>query len=123
MYRDEKLCVPEVFVHRVVREHHEATAHVVGKRLVTELSRRYVFPPTSDFRSWADCVRRECMVCQACEPPTFAVREEIHMTPVPDRFMDSVCLDIFSMPTVEWLGQPYDAYLLCVDRLSGWMIA
>jgi hypothetical protein len=123
MYRDEKLCVPESFVHRVVREHHEATGHVVGKKFLTELSRRYIFPPTADARTWADLVRRECLVCQACEPPTFAVREEVHMTPVPDRFMASVCLDIFSMPPATWLGESFDCYLLCVDRLTGWMIA
>ena len=40
-----------------------------------------------------------------------------------ERFIASVCLDIFSMPSTEWLGQNFDAYLLCVDRLSGWMIA
>ena len=45
------------------------------------------------------------------------------MTPVPDRFMASVCLDIFSMPPTEWLEKPFDCYLLCVDRLTGWMIA
>ena len=37
--------------------------------------------------------------------------------------MHSVCLDIFSMPTTQWLGSDYDAILLCVDRLSGWITA
>ena len=27
------------------------------------------------------------------------------------------------MPSAEWLGQQFDCYLLCVDRLTGWMIA
>ena len=45
------------------------------------------------------------------------------MTPLPDRFMASVCLDIFSMPPTDWLGQHFDCYLLCVDRLTGWMVA
>ena len=45
------------------------------------------------------------------------------MTPIPDRFMASVCLDIFSMPVTEWRGQHFDAFLLCVDRHSGWMLA
>lgn len=123
MYRDEKLCVPENFVARVVREHHEAAGHAVGKRFVAELTRRYAFPLASDFRSWAEKVRRECLTCQACEPPSFSLRDEIHLTPVPDRFFASVCLDVFSMPSVTWLGQSYDCYLLCVDRLTGWMVA
>ena len=33
-----------------------------------------------------------------------------------------VCVYIFSMPTEEWLGVEYDCILLCVDRLSGWML-
>jgi hypothetical protein len=51
------------------------------------------------------------------------MKSEIHMTPVPDRFFASVCLDVFSMPPTVWLGQNFDCYLLCVDRLTGWMIA
>jgi hypothetical protein len=123
MYREEKLCVPEEFVSKVIQEHHEATGHVVGKRLVGELTRRYVFPPVVDFRTLAERVHRVCLVCQACEPPSFALRNEIHLTPVPDKIFASVCLDVFSMPNTVWLGQPYDCYLLCVDRLTGWMVA
>ena len=102
MDRDENFCVSTKFVLRVVREHHEA--HTVVKRLMNELALRYSFPPTSDFRAYAERVRRECLVCQACEPPTYALREEVHMTPVPDLFMASVRLDIFSMPPhdVAW---------------------
>ena len=37
--------------------------------------------------------------------------------------MHSVCLDLFSMPTTTWNSQEYDAILLCVDRLSGWIVA
>ena len=123
MFLEERLCVPEPFVARVVREHHEAAMHVVGKRLVAELLRRYVFPTSTDVKARADQVHRQCLVCQACEPPTWSTKDDIHMKPVPDRFMSSVCLDIFSMPAVTWLGQPYDCFLLCVDRLTGWMLA
>ena len=123
MFLEERLCVPEEFVARVVREHHEAALHVHGKRLMTELQRRYVFPATADVRAKAEQVFRQCLVCQACEPPTWSTKEDVHMTPVPDRFMSSVCLDIFSMPPVSWLGPPYDCYLLCVVRLTGWMLA
>ena len=45
------------------------------------------------------------------------------MAPIPERFMASVYLDIFSMPATTWMQVPYDAFLLCVDRQSGWMIA
>ena len=37
--------------------------------------------------------------------------------------MSSVSLDIFSLPSVNWRGNKYDSLVLCVDRLSGWIIA
>ena len=37
--------------------------------------------------------------------------------------MTSVCLDIFSLPSVTWSGERFDSLLLCVDRLTGWIIA
>ena len=43
--------------------------------------------------------------------------------PVPPRLFDSVCIDVFSMPPARWRGEDYDCMLLCVDRLSGWMLA
>jgi transposase InsO family protein len=43
--------------------------------------------------------------------------------PVPERLMHSVCLDVFAMPPVTWQEVEYDSILLCVDRLSGWLVA
>ena len=40
-----------------------------------------------------------------------------------DRLFDSVCIDVFSMPPVRWQGEDYDCMVLCVDRLSGWLLA
>ena len=37
--------------------------------------------------------------------------------------MHSVCLDIFSMPPTAWEEVEFDSLLLCVDRLSGWIVA
>ena len=45
------------------------------------------------------------------------------MTKVPDRVMVSVSLDVFHLPEVVWLGAKYDSMVVCVDRLSGWVIA
>ena len=101
MYVGEKLCVPEDLEVLVVREHHVTIAHASEKRLLAELDRRYCFPATCGIKNLVHKVKSECMVCQACEPPTESMQTEIHFTPVPDRFMASVCLDVFSMPTVE----------------------
>ncbi|WP_371079199.1 hypothetical protein, partial [Salmonella enterica] len=45
------------------------------------------------------------------------------MNIVPDRIFDSVCVDIFSMPPVNWQQQDFDCMLICVDRTSGWILA
>ena len=37
--------------------------------------------------------------------------------------MSSVSLDIFSMPTETYNNEEFDCMLVCVDRLSGWIIA
>ena len=37
--------------------------------------------------------------------------------------MCSVALDIFYMPTVKWEGEEYDMMCICIDRLSGWIVA
>jgi hypothetical protein len=45
------------------------------------------------------------------------------MTPITPRILFSVSIDVFYLAPTEWAGQEYDCILLCVDRLSGWMIA
>ena len=37
--------------------------------------------------------------------------------------MASVSLDIFALPPVKWEGHMYDNFLVCVERLSGWIVA
>ena len=37
--------------------------------------------------------------------------------------MDSVAIDLFSLPEVTIKGQKFDTIALCVDRESGWMVA
>jgi hypothetical protein len=90
---------------------------------VNDLRRRYQWPDPSLIQGLAQKVRRECVVCQACEHPNWSVKTPIVPTPVPTHVMSSVALDIFSLPRVEWQGETFDSLLLCVDRLSGWVIA
>ena len=123
LYSRERLCVPENLVQQVLSEHHDWVAHVGTDRLLVEVLRRYAIPEGIDTKKILQKVRRNCLVCQACDRPNWAMQRPISMTPIPDRVMVSVCLDVFTMPISEWQGQKYDAYLLCVDRHSGWMVA
>ena len=83
--------MPERLALLVIREHHVAIAHAGEKRLLNELERRYAFPATCSVRQLVHKVKTECMVCQACDPPTEQMQTDIHFTPLPDRFMASVC--------------------------------
>jgi len=123
MYYQERLCIPTGLVYEVLRIHHEWVGHVGNDRLLPEVLRRYCIPPSLRVERMIQDIRRKCLVCQACDKPNFSRRRPLAMTPIPDRFMSSVCLDVFFMPCEEWQGQTFDAFLLCVDRHSGWMIA
>ena len=63
-----------------------------------------------------------CGTCQACRAPT-SPKSTLEYTPVPALIMKSMALDMFSMPPVDLDGVEYDNILLCVDRLSNWIIA
>ena len=45
------------------------------------------------------------------------------MTYVVEGFWNSVCLDVFSLPTESWKGENFDCILLCVDRATNWVLA
>lgn len=123
LYVQGKLAVSESHVEELLREHHKAANHPGIERLACDALSRYVFPSDVDVRLRIARIRRECLTCQACEPPSWPAKGQITCTVVPDRFMASVSMDVFSMPTVSWCGEQYDCFLLWVDRLTGWMIA
>lgn len=123
LYHLERLCVPEALVAPVVRAHHEWLGHMGLKRSLLEIDRRFEFPEGTDIKSVTSEIKKNCLICQACDRPNWPSKGPISMTPIPDRFMASVCLDVFSMPIASWQGCHYDAFLLCVDRHSGWVVA
>ena len=123
MLLDERVCVPELKASEVVRENHDFLGHVGIQKTFKELDRRYVFPPSMKVYDLVREVRRQCTVCQTCEPSNYSCKLPISFTPIPDYVMASVALDVFALPSVTWGGQPYDSLLVCVDRHSGWIIA
>ena len=123
MYHFGKLCVPENLVQPLLWAFHSHSGHVGVQRCVKEAQNRFEFPPSIPFQKIIEGIRRACNVCQACEPPHHAKLGLQNPFPVPERVMHSVCLDIFAMPSTQWRDIDYDAILLCVDRLSGWIVA
>lgn len=123
LYHFGKLCIPESRVWGVCSEYHESEAHLASRRLKEGMELRYEFPDGVDIFEKLEKVRKNCLICQKCQVPNWALKQPVVMTPIPPRVFFSVSLDIFSMPEVEYEGQKYNCFVLCVDRHSGWMLA
>ena len=102
MVLDGRICVPELKASEVVREHHDFLGHVGVQKTFKELERRYVFPPSTKVYNLVQEVRRQCVVCQTCEPPNYSCKLPISFTPIPEYVMASVALDVFALPSVTW---------------------
>ena len=107
----------------VILEHHQAAGHCGVKRLVKEMGRRCILPRSIKVFEEVRKVRQSCPICQACDPPNWNLKAPLVPTPIPEHIMTSVCLDVFALPKAQWEGNVFDSLVLCVDRLSGWIIA
>ena len=123
MYLDGKLCVPESLAARVLLDVHSSSGHVGFKRAELEARHRFEMPSSVPVTALLREIRQACTIFQATEPPHWARERPMGSFPVPERLMHSVCLDVFAMPPVTWQEVEYDSILLCVDRLSGWLVA
>ena len=68
-------------------------------------------------------VKKGCSICQACNLDNPNVRGEAQWTPIPDQPMESVAMDVFSMPHVHIRKEVFDCVVVCVDRHSGYVVA
>ena len=100
LYWDGKLCVPTGVCREVIKSHHVQTGHLGVKRLMQEIQRRYHMGITISLTKLCQEVKSSCLVCQACDPPNFRVKAEVQFAPIPPRIMDSVSIDIISLPSV-----------------------
>jgi hypothetical protein len=117
------VCVPTSQVEAVIEEYHQFLGHPGVEKLTKEVSRRYAFPLSRKVSGEAKAVRQKCVTCQACDHPSWNNKAPLAATPIPDHIMSSVSLDIFSLPEVQWGGETFNSLVVCVDRLSGWIIA
>ena len=70
-------------------------------------------------------VELQCQTCPSCAIHTHDTkRNQGYMTPMPIPMepMDSIALDVFHYPSTSHDGEEYDRMLLCVCRLSGYLI-
>ena len=90
------------------------------------MTRRYRFAPKIWVKRLIAEVGKSCEVCHAHNYSNFQVKGPILFAPVCPELGASVCVDLFSMPEVIWRGVLSNCMMVCmmvcVDRLSGWMV-
>ena len=123
LYEDDRMCVPKSKVKRLIRLQHAMAGHPGGERLWAQLNRWYAFPDKGEAKAFALKVQRQCEVCQATEASKGPYKCHLAKVPIPTNIMDSVAIDLFAMPEVTYEGKPYDTLVVCVERISCWMVA
>ena len=68
-------------------------------------------------------VKKGCSVCQACSPDGQSDKRETEWTPIPYQPVESMAIDVFSMPEVHIGKKVFDCVVLCVDRHRGYIVA
>ena len=101
---------------------HHHMMHPGVKKQALDIQRRFEIDQIGLY-SAIKKVRKGCSVCQACNPDNRNVKGEAQWTPVPDQPMESVAMDVFSMPEVHIGKETFDCVVLWVDRHSGYVLA
>ena len=122
LYRNGKLLVPESRVLELCEAWHHHMLHPGVKKQALDMQRRFEIDHIVLYTAIKK-VRKGCSVCQACNPDNRNVKGESQWTPVPDQPMESVAMDVFSMPEVHIGKETFDCVVLCVDRHSGYVVA
>ena len=122
LYRNGKLLVPESRVLEPCEAWHHHMLHPGVKKQALDMQRRFGIDHIVLYTAIKK-VRKGCSVCQACNPDNRNVKGEPQWTPVPDQPMESVAMDVFSMPEVHIGKETFDCVVLCVDRHSGYVVA
>ena len=122
LYRNGKLLVPESRVLELCEAWHHHMMHPGVRKQDLDMRRRFEIDQIILYSAIRK-VRKGCSVCQACNPDNQNVKGEAQPTPVPDQPMESVAMDVFSMPEVHIGKGTFDCVVLCVDCHSGYVVA
>ena len=122
LYRNGKLLVPESRVFELCEAWQHHMMHPGVKKQALDMQRRFEIDQIGLYTAIKK-VRKGCSVCQACNPGNRNVKGKAQWTPVPDQPMESVAMDVFSMPAVHIGKETFDCVVLCVDRHSGYIVA
>ena len=122
LVRNGRWCVPTSLVHRLVADYHDAL-HSTTSSVETHWKE---INHGVEGEGLYNAVELQCHTCPSCAIHTHNTkRKQGYMTamPIPMEPMDSIALDVFHYPSTSHDGEVYDRMLLCVCRLSGYLIA
>ena len=122
LYQNGKLLVPDSRVLELCEAWHHHMMHPGVRKQALDMQRWFQIDQIGLYNA-IKTVRKGCSVCQACNPDSRNVTGEAQWTPVPDQPMESVAMDVFSMPEVHIGKETFDCVVLCVDRHSGYVVA
>ena len=121
LVRNGQWCVPTSLVYCLVAKYHDAlhlTTSSVEKHW-KEMNHAV------EGEGLYKAVELQCQTCPSCAIHTHDTkRKQGNMTPMPIPMgpMDSIALDVFRYSSISHDGEVYDRMLLCVCRLSGYLI-
>ena len=92
---------------------HHHTMHQGVKKQALDMQRRFQLDEIGPYNAIIQ-VKKGSSVCQACSPDNRKVQGEAKWTPIPDQPMESVAMDVFSMPEVQFGKDDFD----CVSCVS-----
>ena len=118
LYRNGRLLVPKSRVLELCEAWHHHMMHPGVMKEALDMQCRFEIGQISLYNAIKQ-VKKSCSLCQACNPDNRNVWGEAQWTPIPDQPMESVAMDVFSMPKVHMGKEVFDCVVLCVDRHSG----
>ena len=105
LYRNGKLLVPESGVLELCEAWHHRMLHPGVKKQALDMQRQFKIDQINLYTAMKK-VRKGCSVCQACNAHNRNVKGEAQWTPVPDQPMESVAMDVFSIPKCTLARRP-----------------
>ena len=122
LYRNGKLLVPESRVLELCEAWHNHMMHPGVKKQALVMQSRLEIDDIGLYNAIKQ-VKKGCSVRQACNADNRNVKGEAQWTPIPDQPIESVAMDVFSMPGVHIGNNIFHCVVLCVDRHSSYIVA
>ena len=122
LYPKGKLSVLESRVLELCEAWHHHMMHPGVKKQALDMQRRFKVDEIGLYNAIKQ-VKKCCSVCQPCNPDNGSHKDEGQWTPIPDQPMESLAMEVFSMPKVHIGKEVFDCVVLCVDQHSGHVVA